>query len=224
MRLLHVKIEVHFYSGDESHDDQIDKRLQGYGLYSPGFYKQILKFYNQTIEVEFDDEITLGGFKKLIYDKIWDNYNGIIDGSMEFFFVTSEARFTIDNPDLSFCNVLDKYIDPQFVGFIRIGIYVCEEAGQFEKDGDLRFFFHSREKGKHNEPHVHVCDVGRNFEASMSVLTGELITKNTKMPRKYQIQAKKFILEHKVKFAKGWNMHTDGINIDLNNLFGLSNY
>ncbi len=224
MRHLSVKIEVHFFSGDESNDDQIDRRMQGYGLYSPRFYKQILSYNNQTIEVEFDDDISLGRFEKLIYDEIWDNYREIIDGSTIFFFVTSGARCTVDNPDLSFCNVLDKYIDPESDGCIRIGLYVCEDAGQFEKDGELRFYFHSREKGKHNEPHVHVYDVGRNFEEPISVLTGDVLTKNPKMPRKYQLQAKNFILEHQVKFINGWNMHTDGINVDLNNLFGLSNY
>lgn len=96
MRLLHVTIEIHFFSQNQSNDDQIERRKQGYGLFSPGFYKWLLKYQDKTVDVQFDEHTTLGGFQDLIYKTIWDGYSGAIDGSMHFYFMTLDARYSID--------------------------------------------------------------------------------------------------------------------------------
>lgn len=219
MRKLHVAIEVHLYSGGQMQDDQIEMRKQGYGLFSPGFYKRLLSYHNQTIEVQFDDDISLGGFKDLIHRSIWDNFDGIIDGAMEFYFVTSEARFSIDNPDLSFCDVLDTCLDIESTGNMRVGIYVCEDAGSYDIEGKLTYYFHSDEGGKHHIPHVHVYYDGNNNEP-ISILTGDPLTKNPKMPKRFQKQAKQYILKHQSALLKHWNTNTKGIKADINHLFG----
>ena len=41
MEFLHVSIEIHLYSQNQLNDDQIGRRKQGYGLYSPGLYKRL---------------------------------------------------------------------------------------------------------------------------------------------------------------------------------------
>ena len=99
-----------------------------------------------------------------------------------------------------------------------------EDAGSFDSDGKLRFYFHSHEKGKHNEPHVHVYDIGHNFEEPISILTGKILSDNPRMPSKFQEQAKQYILDNQRKFLEGWNIKTDGLNVDINQVLGLSSF
>lgn len=223
MRTLHVTIEVHLYSGGQLQDDQIDKRKQGFGLYSPGFYKRLLSYHSHTIEVKFNDDISLGGFEDLISKTIWHDFDGVIDGPLEFFFVTSKSRFSIGNPDLSFCDALDTYLDIESTGCIRVGIYVCEDAGSYDTEGKLNYYFHPDEGGKHHEAHVHVYYDGNKNEP-ISLITGDPLTKNPKMPKKYQKQAKQYIIKHQPELLVYWNSNTKGLKVDINHLLGLSNF
>ena len=222
MMKLHVKIEVHLFSEGQLQDDQIEKRKQGFGLYSPEFYKRILGYQNKTINVQFDDQISVGGFEELIHKVIWDNYDGVIDGNTLFFFITSKARYSIDNPESDFRKILDKYLDPESTGCIRVGLYVCEDAGSYAKEGNLNYSFHSHEQGRHNVPHVHVYYDGESLEEPVSIMTGEVISNNPKMPKKYQKQAKQFILGHQAELLEAWNTKTDGLNVDINQQLELS--
>ena len=79
----------------------------------------------------------------------------------------------------------------------------------------MSFVFHSHEKGNHNEPHVHVSVIGKDYEEPISVRTGEPLSKNPKMPKKYLALAKKYILENQYKFISGWNSRTDGLIEDI---------
>lgn len=223
MRKLCVALEVHLYSGGQLQDDQIEKRKQGFGLYSPGFYKRLLSYHKQTIEVQFDDDISLGDFEDLINKTIWRDFDGVIDGPMEFYFIASESHFSIDNQDLSFCNALDTCLDIESTGCIRVGIYVCEDAGSYDTEGKLTFYFHPDEGGKHHTPHVHVYYDGNKNEP-ISLITGDPLTKNPKMPKNYQKQAKQYILKNQSKLLDYWNINTKGLKADINHLLGLSNF
>lgn len=223
MEILHVFIEMHLYSQNQLTDDQIEKRKQGYGLYSPGFYKRLLSYLDKTVDVQVDEHTTLGDFYDLIHKTIWDGFTDVIDGTAELYFITPDARYSIDNPDSNFNNVLRKYLDPASSGFIRIGLYVCEDAGSFGREGKLTYYFHSHEQGKHNEPHVHVY-YDDNSNEPVSIITGEALSECAKMPKKYQKQAKQYILKHQKELIYYWNAKTDGINVDINQKFGLSNF
>jgi len=224
MRKLSVAIEVHLYSEGQLHDDQIERRRQGYGLYSPGFYKRLLSYHNKTIEVQFDNNISLGEFEDLVHRTIWANYDGTLLEPMTMYFITSKARFSIDDPDLYFCDALDTFLDPESTGSIKVGIYVCEDAGSYDTEGKLHFYFHSNEEGKHNEPHVHVYYDGENNNEPISIRTGEVLTKNPKMPKKYQKQAKQYILKHQTELLQYWNTNTNGLKVDVDHLLGASDF
>ena len=223
MSLLQVAIEIHLYSENQLNDDQIEIRKRGRGLFSPGFYKRLLSYQDKTIEIQIKDHTTLGEFCDLIHGTIWDGFTGVIDGPTELYFITPEARYSIDNPDSNFNNALKKHLDPESSGYIKIGLYVCEDAGSFDSDGKLTYYFHSHEQGKHNEPHVHVY-YDDNSNEPLSIITGEVLSVHPRMPKKYQKQAKQYILEHQKELIKYWNVKTDGLNVDLNQMFGLSNF
>lgn len=223
MELLHVFIEIHLYSQNKLDDDQIEKRKQGYGLYSPGFYKRLLSFLDKTIDVQVDEHTSLGDFYDLIHKTIWGEFKGVIDGTTEMHFITPGARYSIDNPDSNFNNVLRKYLDPDSSGCIRIGLYVCEDAGSFDSEGKLKFYFHSHEQGKHNEPHVHVY-YDNNSNEPISIITGEVLSNRPRMPKKYRKQAKQYILKHQKELLDYWKAKTDGLNVDINHKLGLSDF
>lgn len=219
---LTVKFEVHLFSENELHDDQIECRKKGYGLYSTEFYTRLFRLIDKQISFELFDEITIGEVKDLIYSHVWETYNEIEESLVCFAFITPNFNYFIESPEKIFHIVLNKYLDPEAKGEVTVGLYICEDAGHFVQDGKLQFDFRSHEDGAHHEPHVHVNVIGKEYSEPISVLTGESLNKKPKMPQKYLAQAKNYILDNKCKFLKGWNALTDGLKIDIDKALGLS--
>ena len=80
---------------------------------------------------------------------------------------------------------------------------------------------HSRERGRHNEPHVHIEALTTHDEASVIIKTGRIIGK---FPSKLARIAKKRVLSEQAFFLKQWNALTDGIAVDVDHYLGLINY
>ena len=201
MRRIVVRFEVHLYSENKLQDDQIELRKNGYGLYSMEFYNHLFSYIDRKILFELPVGITIGDFKSMIFNQIWGTNTEIEESFVNLFFLTPNYRFTIDNPNKDLVNVIDKYLDPESVGEITVGLFVCEDAGHFDRDDKLQFDFRSHEDGPHHEPHVHVYVIGKDYEEPISVLTGDPLEKPPKMPQKYLTQAKNYILDNK-------NMHS----------------
>ena len=87
-----------------------------------------------------------------------------------------------------------------------------EKGGNVLYIKGMNFFFHSREKGKHHLPHIHVKYNEYEAEISLggSVLHGYLPTKKLKV-------AKQIIEENKYSFLLKWNDLTDGEKFEFNN-------
>ena len=224
MRTRFINFEVHLYSENRLQDDQIERRKKGYGLYSTEFYNNLFSYMNRKISFELPDGITIGEIKSIIFNLIFGTDTETVESFVDLYFITPDYRYSIDNPDKDFVNVLDKYLDPEFKGEITVGLYVCEDAGHFDRAGRLQYDFRSHEDGPHHEPHVHVYVIGKDYEEPVSILTGEPLNKNPKMPQKYLTQAKEYILDEKnnSRFRMGWNTRSDGLKIDINNALGLS--
>lgn len=223
MRLIKVAIEIHLYSGGQLHDDEIEKRKQGYGLYSPGFYKRVLRFNNKEIKLQIEDGTTLGAFCNLINRRIGSSYAEDLALLSDMYFLIPGAWFSVGNPDSDFGIVMDKYLDPELSGRLRVGVYICEDAGTFDRKDNLTYRFHSHENGEHNEPHVHVYYKGDSKNEPISIRTGDVLTKHPKMPMNYQKQAKRYIQENQLALLNYWNAKTDGLDVDINHILGLNN-
>ena len=92
-------------------------------------------------------------------------------------------------------------------------------AGEIRRDGRIRYYMHSKEAGRHNEPHVHV-DVGHDYSASVRII--DAITIDGELPPKSQRKILKWIQENKEGLLRYWNMNTDGLQVDLNHKYGLT--
>ena len=63
-----------------------------------------------------------------------------------------------------------------------------------------------------------------NNNEPISIRTGEVLTKNPKMPKKYQKQAKQYILKHQTELLQYWNTNTNGLEVDVDHLLGASDF
>ena len=61
-----------------------------------------------------------------------------------------------------------------------------------------------------------------DYEASIDIQTGEVLAGN--LPKKELKNAKKVILSDSKYFIECWNEMTDGLSIDINNHYGLTDY
>ena len=75
--------------------------------------------------------------------------------------------------------------------------------------GNMEIFIYPNEQGGHNEPHLHIKY--QNFEASFSILTGEIIV--GKLKGKKQRIIKEWILENNEWLSQKWNEISNGIKI-----------
>ncbi len=94
---------------------------------------------------------------------------------------------------------------------ILLSIFVGKGGNILYLSG-MRFFFHSKEEGKHNVPHIHVAYNGKEASISLdgNVLAGYLPTKKLKC-------AKQVIKENKESLLLKWNDLTDGQKFELKN-------
>ena len=79
----------------------------------------------------------------------------------------------------------------------------------------------SRERGKHNEPHVHLLDLNSHQEAVIIIRTLEIIGK---FPPKLIKKVKKKVKSEERFLLEQWNTLTDGLRVDIDRYFGNINY
>ena len=223
MRRLNVRIIAHVYAEEELRDEVFDN-VELMAINPISTYTSLRKLRDKTITINTGNITTVGDFEKRLYRRIWRKSPNELDANVDLCFVMPQKKYWYENPRIKFRKILDKYLDPDKTGLISVGLYICDDAGQFDRDGKLSFVFHSREKGKHSEPHVHVSVIGKDYEEPISIRTGEPLSKAPKMPKKYLTLAKKYILENQSKLISAWKSRTDGLIEDINYQLGLSKF
>lgn len=217
---IKVKIYVHAYAEEELRDDllNVDQRF----LYNPPeVMNAICGVKDQVLEVIIDKESSVKEFENTLNSLIWGaKWKKTTDNCFEFYYLFEECRAVIDKPKERFLKYLHKYIDPLKTNQIEVAYYFCCDAGQILEAENLRFYMHSKEKGRHNKPHVHVEDINKGDECSIAILDGELL--DGKIKKKELRKAQQIIKDNQNLFIDYWNKHTDGINIDINFNLGLT--
>lgn len=105
---------------------------------------------------------------------------------------------------------------------IDVQILLSENAGDVFRDDGIRYYMHSRESGKHNEPHVHV-DVRHEYFGSFSIMDGRKLT-DDHIKAKDIKKIQKRIADNREQLIEFWNLHTDGLTVDLNQKWKLIHY
>ena len=110
------------------------------------------------------------------------------------------------------------------IAFLKDGLrYWIEnmDAGAIDEEDGVRYYMNSREAGRHHEPHVHICDTSRQYEAVILIKDGKVIGD---FPSKLLKKAKRKVMENQAFFLEQWNVLTDGIKIDVNHYLGTIHY
>lgn len=116
-----------------------------------------------------------------------------------------------------------RYMGDSIDSPLEIQLLVSGNAGNLSIDNGIRYYMNSKESGHHNEPHVHV-DIRHELSGSFSLITGKQLQKNNKIKPKDANAIKLMIMENQKEWIDYWNKHTDGLNVDLNQAFGLIQY
>lgn len=219
-----IKISCHVYAQEHLCDEILDENLgddiDSCGIIGPEIILPLRRNRDLEISVEYTTETTIKDIVNTIYDKL-----GLLDLDCALHpriaFWSSEIRYWVDNIDALFETVVDKYLDPQKIGYVTAAVYVSGNAGSiFEEDG-IRYYMNSREKGKHHEPHIHLRSLDSCEEAVIIIKTREVIGK---FPRKLIKKAKQKVEKNEYFFLEQWNVLTDGLKVDINHYLGLINY
>ncbi len=218
---IFVRIDLVAFADDEV-CTYITDHYEGCSVNPPQTIEPLLKIRGEIIHLDVTQEITLAEFDKELKNIIWK-------GIPEFFincdlpcFMCGRRRYRILDPDASLMNVVTKYLNTDNTGIIDVVYLIDENAGQIWSENNLRFYVNSKERGKHNIPHVHVDDINSDKSASISIIDGEPLV--GKLNKRDLRKAKNIILENQLFFAKCWNTKTDGIVIDINHELGLIGY
>ena len=223
MKRLIVLIEAHSYADEELHDEYFDD-VPGYAIAGPLVMAPLAAIRGKEIEIFYDESTTLGSIRQLIIERIWNRSLSDVDSvsDVRFTFLAGTERYEIENPNQNFCYIKDKYLDIEHTNRIPVCFLVSHNAGMVgPKNGPLRYYMHSREKGQHNEPHVHVRVHGSGEEVSVMLLTGKIVGE---MPYKYVKIALDEIMQNQQYYVECWNKYTDGLKVDINHSRGFIGY
>ncbi|MPM46233.1 hypothetical protein SDC9_92931 [bioreactor metagenome] len=218
---INIKIEVHAYAEEKLCDECIDD-APFYGIIGPEIMLPLSKIRGQILTFEYDNQTTLNDLKNAIFFFVYGDTN--VDDSLpiSFSFLVGGERYYFgeDTAKLSF--IVSKYLGTEHSGQIVVCLLVSCDAGDVATEWPLRFFVHSRESGSHNDAHIHVCDTGHQYEASIRISDGKVIA--GKLPSKFERLAKKRILSDQDYFYDCWNKKTDGLKVDINHHYEYIQY
>lgn len=213
------KIEVHIYAREELHDELLDDNNPVYGIMGKDIMMPLRENRKCVFELECTKNTNLKDISDLIINKV--NHNRLFTvGTIAF--LANGYRYYIDDESAKFITIARKYLNPLNENEIDVEVLVCADAGSICQDDGIRYYMHSHEGTRHNEPHVHIDALNHGCDASFSIITGEIL--EGKLPKKLLKKVKNKILKEQNFFVECWNTKTDGLAIDINKHFGITNY
>lgn len=219
-----INIETHVYAEECLQDHILEESLgddiDSCGIVGPEIIIPLRKNRNPKIKVTYTDSTTLQDIVNLVYNQYgFLELDEIFKPSIAF--LHRDIRYWIDNINAKFKPIVENHLDLEQTGEISVAIYVNANAGCICEDDGIRYYMNSRERGKHNEPHIHLRSVDSCQEAVIIIKTREIIGK---FPRKLIKKAKEKVAVNERFFLEQWNVLTDGLKVDINRYFRLINY
>lgn len=214
-----VKYDIHSYAEERLCDYYFDEPY-AFGIAGPEIVKPLCNKRNTTFEFEYDELTTVNDLICAAKQDIWGNPEFVAHNTDFAFSVNGERLYPEKRVNFSY--ILKKYLDKGNTGLITLSILVSHDAGEVASEYPLRYSVYSHEAGKHNEPHIHVRDIGHKYDASVRISDGKVIA--GELPPKLEKMAKKKILSDQAFFFECWNTMTDGLHVDINKHLGLIQY
>lgn len=218
---LDVRFVVHAYAEERLCDEQLEPESD-YGINGPDVMVPLAAKRGAVMPFTYSGETTVGELLDAIKLAIWGEVDEDFTAPVRYGFLHKEERYFVGDETANLLFLLENYLDPESSGSVTACVLVSCDAGAVFNKPPLRFFVHSREAGKHNAPHIHVCDAGRNYEASVRISDGNIVAGY--LPGKLARLAKETILENQPFFYKCWNTKTDGLLADINHHFDFISY
>ncbi len=219
MKVL-IRLETHAYVEEKLYDEILNPSLpnsiESCGIAGPEIIVPLRKYRNCEFVLNYTESTTLNDVVKAILTNIESLNHGVVVA-----FIVDELRYWIDDPNALFSLVVENYLDMNKSGTIRVDAFISLNAGTICEEDGIRYYMNSREKGKHNSPHVHICDTSHEHEAVILLSDFTVIGD---FPNKLLRKAKKRIEANHRFFLEQWNVLTDGLKVDINKYFGLINY
>lgn len=218
---IYVRVRVHAYADEELCDEVLLDVNQRSAINPPEVMNAVFGVKDQVFEVIIDKSTSVKEFEASLHSLIWgEKWKKTAKDFFEFYYLFNGCRAVIIKPKVNILKYIRKYIDPVKTNHIEVAYYFCLDAGQIMEVENLRFYMHSKEKGRHNKPHVHVEDINKGVECSICILNGELL--DGKIKKKDFRKAQKIINDNKDLFIDYWNKYTDGLDVDINYSLGLA--
>lgn len=218
---IKIKLEVHAYAEEKLCDEVFDDP-PFYGINGPEIMVPLRNKRDYVTQFEYNNNTRVVDAINAVKYEVWGRNGEIEWAPTSYSFLVDGERYYIDNDECNFSELILKYLDPNHTGTITVGILVSCNAGDVGGAWPLRFYVRSHESGSHHEAHLHVRDVGHQYEASVRISDGEIIA--GKLPRKLARLAKESVLADQEYFYKCWNTMTDGLKVDINHHYGYIQY
>lgn len=216
-----VILDIHAYVGENLCDEAFDD-APFYGINGAEVVVPLRDKRGYIFDFYYDRTTTLEDVVLATKKEIYGTSAEEVLATIHYSFISGNDRYFVNNGKTKLANVIDKYLDPQKTGTITVNVLLSFNAGVVDKDNELRYYVNSKESGSHHKPHIHVRDVGYNYNASVLIENGEIVA--GKLPSKLAKKAKERILEKQEFFYECWNTYTDGLTVDINKHFNYINY
>lgn len=217
------KIKVIAYADDKTIPEILVLGSPNYSIIPPEVLDPLRLINGRVYKFRFREDATVKSFMDKVKHEMHEispDYN-YWDRFLSWAIAAQERYYLIDI-DQNFPYLLRKYFLSSDNDSIELQLIISANAGEICKIDGLQYYMHSRERGHHNLPHVHVNTTDHDQDAVISIVDGAVL--EGKLQRKLLKKAQKLILDNQQYFYECWNAYTDGIRVDINNHFSLIGY
>lgn len=179
-------------------------------------------FKDLSFEFSYDEVTSIKDYMMCVIEKMGFKTNlrqfqkNACDGADPLRFLVCDQLISLDSHDRKFEEFLGRC---GIINQINSIMLFWAGAGDVWNDDGLRYYMHSKERGKHKSPHIHV-EYRHEEEVSIEILTGKKLA--GEMKEKRFKKAKQRILDNQKFLLQFWNDKTDGINVDINHFLGIT--
>ena len=217
-----IRGTIHFYCEGQLCDDSFfDPENDTAGVIPMTIMVPLRQFQFFEFDLSYTDQSSVGEILKELLG-LFGLGEDICFNEHDIYFLSGSDRIRVWNFSRNFAYLKEKYFDPTHSEQISVVILISADAGCVDEYKALRFYVHSKESGSHHEPHIHVFNLSREYEASISIRNQEVLVGT--MPKKLLKIAQKRIREKQEYFYYCWNTYTDGLEVDINHGLGLLKY
>lgn len=232
-----INFSVHVYAKERLCDNVLIPHSKNYGILGKNIIAPLRQINNKSVERDINEGLIVAEFYQWIKETIYSGRRNMKDpyvpgkttldfvkeyDVLKIYILKKGIRYSIQDKNKPLRFYLQK-LGVLKSNVIDIQILVSANAGTVLTNHGIRFYMNCREGKRHNEPHVHVDIRHGESGGSFSLKTGKKLS-GGKISNKDQRIIREIIIDNQEKFLIYWNEHTDGLNVDLNQVLGLIGY